>query len=312
MSETTSVFSLAASAYNTYPSEAVTCYLRPAPVSGKGSALVSLPAALRVEGFSLRGSNDHSEQSLYSVETADHNQVVWEWEPQGASGELEIVARVDALAPEGALVCQACQLDGDHRTCEEMELRVIVRRVAESMKYLPEIYASDDFTNRFLMLFESFWKPISRQIDAIPCYFDPHLTTPAILPWLAGWFGLEWDENLPEKRKRDLLAGIFPIYAHKGTCQALALFLKLFTGGVVEIKEHRDSNFTLGKEAYLGYQIALGTENAPHTFDVSLQVPAASIDEGEMERGRYRQRVEAMINLYKPAHTVFHLDLEFV
>lgn len=309
MSDAVSEFSLAASAYNLYPSEALTYRLRPLSGTAAGSARVSLPPGLEVEHFALSGAS--ARHQLFASESVAGSQVTWEWDQDGPCGELVIDARVNGGAVDGVLVCQASQFDAQGSVAADMELRVAVRRQAKSMAYLPEIYAADDFANRFMMLFESFWTPISQQIDQVPNYFDPYLTTPEMLPWLAGWFGLEWDENLPVERKRDLLARIFPIYAHKGTGPALALFLKMFTGGEVEITEHRDTNFSLGQTAYLGYQMALGTDNSPHTFDVRLRVPPEAAPAGQSARDQYRQRIEAMINQYKPAHTVFHLDLHF-
>ncbi len=310
MSTAADEFSLAASVYACYPAEAVTWSLRPLTNSGAGQAWVNLPVELRVEHFALQNAGPH--QQVYASEGVDGSQILWEWGQGGATGELEIRTRVDGRAASGVLVCQASQVDAHEHVLADMELRLVISREAHSMKFLPEIYAADDFTQRFMMLFESFWKPLSQQINQIPEYFDPYLTTPEMLPWLASWFGLEWDAALPEDRKRDLLARIFPIYAHKGTGHALVLFLKMFTGGEVEITEHRDTNFVLGQAACLGYQVALGTKNSPHSFDVRLRVPAAAARSGEMTRAQYRQRIEAMINQYKPAQTVFHLDLEFV
>ncbi len=312
MSDALHEFSLAASAYTVYPSEAITYRLRPLSGSGAGSARLTLPGELHVEQFALQGDAAQTDQRLYASENTCGSQITWEWDADGASGELVLSTRVDGRAANGVLVCQASQFDAQGGVAADMELRVTVNRQAESMRYLPEIYAADDFTNRFLMLFESFWKPISQQIDQVSCYFDPALTTPEMLPWLASWFGLEWDATLAEDRKRDLLAKIFPIYAHKGTRQALALFLRMFTGGVVEIKEHRDTNFVLGQAAFLGYQIALGRDNSPHSFDVRLRVSAGTVRNEKIAREQYRQRIEAMIGRYKPAHTVFHLDLQFV
>jgi phage tail-like protein len=309
MSDALHEFSLAASAYTVYPAEVISYRLRPVLEPGAGSACITLPAGLQVEHFALQGAAE--QHQLYATESENSSQINWEWDEAGVCGELVIDARASRQAASGVLVCQASQLDGQGHLVADMELCVTLKRQADSMNYLPEIYAADDFTNRFMMLFESFWKPISQQIDQVSCYFDPYLTTPEMLPWLAGWFGLEWDEALSVERKRDLLARIFPIYAHKGTAQALELFLKMFTGGEVEITEHRDTNFVLGTAAYLGYQIALGTGNAPHSFDVHLRVPPGSVQDEKLAREQYRQRVEAMISKYKPAHTVFHLDLQF-
>lgn len=305
-------FSFAADVYNCYPAEPVRFYLRPG--AQPGSAQVTLPAALRVTYFGLLGSDGlekSPEQRIYATEQHDGTAIGWEWGQEEPAGELMILTRVDPRTGEGALVGQAQQFDETGSPVANAQLRVVVKRYAESLNYLPELYHEDDFTNRFLMLFDSFWKPISQQIDHVPYYFDPYLTPPEFLPWLASWFGLDFFDGLPEARKRDLLAKIFPIYARKGTRQALVTCLKMFTGGEVQIYEHRDTNFVLGKTSRLGYQVALGTENKPHSFDVHVTVPASAIPGGDAGQEPYRKQVEALIGMYKPAHTIYHLELTF-
>lgn len=305
--------SFAADAYNRYPGEQVQLFLRLNDAPARGSAQVVLSEPLRVEYFGLNVNAEAESQQVYATDDSQHIRVFWHWDQIAPNlrMELTITARLDAAAPEGFTCCQALLLDADGKTMDATGIRLMVRRQANSLRYLPEIYSEDDFTNRFLMLLESFWTPISQQIDQSSCYFDPYLTPSRLLPWLGSWFGLEFDDSLPEARKRDLLAKILPIYAHKGTRQALVDFLSLYTGGTVEIVERRDTNLVLGPSACLGCQVALGKDNHPHSFEVHLSVPAATVGESAESRERYHKRVEALISQYKPAHTVFQLDLQY-
>lgn len=303
-------FSFAADTYNRYPGEVVRFFLRAGGRFPAGCAQVVLPPSLHVETFGVRRQT--SEQRVSAAEYQQETWLVWEWGSEGLEpgSELEVQARVEAGTPNGPVISQARLLDANGETVYETSLQIMARRSAEPLKFLPEIYRQDDFTSRFLMLFESFWKPISGQIDSMPCYFDPHLTPAEFVPWLASWFGLVFDEDLSEAHQRDLLSRIFPVFASKGTPQALVTFLSMYTGGSVEISEHRDTNFVLEPSTSLGYQIALGTNNHPHTFDVRIRVPAPTED-GPAVREQLRKRIESLIATYKPAHTRFHLDLTF-
>ena len=91
-------------------------------------------------------------------------------------------------------------------------------------------------------------------------------------------------------------------------------FLRMYTGGEVSVTEYIDSNLVLQNTAHLGYQMALGNENRPNSFDVFLQVPKnviAAGDDQKLLRQQYTRRVEALINMFKPAHTYFRLKIDF-
>ncbi|MEA4909111.1 MAG: phage tail protein [Anaerolineaceae bacterium] len=305
----------AADRYNTYPSEPVQFYLRPAfgDIPPGYSVQVELPPALRVEDFQL-SNRDHGQQ-VWAGERAGATLLHWQWDWMAPSlcSELVVRARVLPETPQGALLCRAWLVDGQGNLAEPCGVQVQVKRTAEMLRYLPEIYTRDDFTNRFLMLLESFWKPISQQIDQMDCYFDPGLTPAGFLPWLGAWFGLELDENLSEAAQRRMLANIAPIFALKGTQQALESFLAQYTGGKVSVTEQRDHNLVLGAGARLGYQVALGTDNHPHTFHVVVCLPAQHALHGGEEsllRQQYYRRIQALIDLFRPAHTIYHLEIQ--
>jgi phage tail-like protein len=310
------ILSFAADKYNSYPAEVVRFFVHPdfAEISPGGYIQVLFPPELRVENYDL--ANHAHGQQVFSSEQSGNTLLRWEWASHAASFESELVitTRVSANAPSGYLTSQVSLYNPHGNPVFLEDLRVKVNRLAESLKFLPEIYQRDDFTSRFLMLFESFWKPISRQIDSAYTTFDPYLTPPEFLPWLGSWFGLVLEDDLPEERKRDLLAQIAPIFAKRGTKQALITFLKMYTGGEVDVTEYIDSNLVLQNTSHLGYQMALGHANRPNSFDVFLQVPKEAVpagDDEKLRRQQYARRVETLINMFKPAHTYFRLKIDF-
>ncbi len=205
-------------------------------------------------------------------------------------------------------------------TVRDQETAVVhVEAKSRALKYLPSIYRDDELMGRFLMLFESFWEPVGRQIDGLSYYFDPEITPSEFLPWLASWIDLILDEQWPEDRRRKLLQSAIPLFRKRGTRQGLAEYLEIFAGVQPEIVEYRAQNFRLGMAGQLGSGIALGKDNVPHTFAVRLQLPpvkrsgaANDSDSGQAERQELlRQRkIEAIINAQKPAHTRYRLFLD--
>ena len=67
------------------------------------------------------------------------------------------------------------------------------------LTYLPSLYADDPFLGQFLMIFDSLWQPMERQLNQLYAYFDPRLTPSEFLPWLSTWVDLVLDENWPEE-----------------------------------------------------------------------------------------------------------------
>ncbi|HEX2981253.1 MAG TPA: phage tail protein [Anaerolineaceae bacterium] len=295
--------SIAADVYNRYPSEALTFSVRPdeGVFPAGHTLLVSIPPEMKVDDFSFSASGQDGRLS----EHAKAAELRWVM----PHGELLIHARVDAGAPEGHYLALASAVSPEETITYQTGVQIMVKRYAETLRYLPEIYTRDDFTNRFLMLIESFWKPISQQIDQTSNYFDPRLAPTEFIPWLGAWFGLALEDDLPENTKRQILNRIAPIYARKGTRQSLETFLRLYTGGEVTVREHRDENLVLGESARLGYQIALGKNNHPYSFDITIQAPVKDQEGASISPEQYRRRVEALIDLFKPAHTVYHLDI---
>ncbi len=186
-----------------------------------------------------------------------------------------------------------------------------VKANASYLQYLPELYSYDDFVNRFLMMFESFWKPISQQITQVEDYFDPSLTPESFLNWLASWVGMQIDETFPKERIRLLIRNAIPFYHSRGTAKSLQFFLEMYSGGKVEIQELKAQNMVIGGIMGMGDGMALGKNNKPNTVLVNMTVPASELERTGFTKEKYEMKINSFIRSIVPAHTVFSLSCKF-
>ena len=308
--------------YRRYPGEAVTFYTR-VDVQRVLPALtvrVSLPPGLEPEDSRVvAGAWEGDGNALLEVEPDEGgSHFVWRIEtpaglPAGSRYEFQVRARVAptgedvTLESRAAAVCDAAQ-----RAAEET-VAIAVSARGRYLDYLPALYHDDELMSRFLMLFESFWSPLERQIDHLSFYFDPRLTPADFLPWLASWLDLTLDERWPEEKRRRLVCAAVSLYRKRGTRRGVQEFLALYTGKRPHIIEHRAENFRLGAGALLGPGIALGLDNKPHTFTVALRLPplpALDEEERRQKESDRRRIIESIIESEKPAHTSYNLRLE--
>ena len=113
------------------------------------------------------------------------------------------------------------------------------RPTACRLHLAPQAADSTWYPNRFLA-------PLESQVAQSDGYYDPDLTPEGFLPWLATWIGVAWDDSLPVARQRRLLGEALRLYQKRGTRAALEEYLRIYSGGEVEIVEHRAQNFSLG------------------------------------------------------------------
>lgn len=107
----------------------------------------------------------------------------------------------------------------------------VVRRVrldfprATSLEHLPDVYRenpqAEDFTERFLSLFDSSIADLDRVIERYPALLDPTGVPPQLLPWLAGFFDIALDPTWDEVRRRKILELAPEIYRLRGTPKGL-------------------------------------------------------------------------------------------
>ncbi|MCX6006935.1 MAG: phage tail protein [Chloroflexi bacterium] len=166
------------------------------------------------------------------------------------------------------------------------------------MDYLPAMYRDDDFTARFLHIFEDIMQPIESIVDKMYFRFDPAITDESFLPWLSTWVGTIMDERWPEERRRQLLASAVELYRWRGTKLGLMEYLRIYTGVVPQITE--PSIFSKGGGASVKSQAAsAGLE--PHQFIVEIEGTVKGTIDPEI--------VKAIIESQKPAHTIYILKM---
>jgi phage tail-like protein len=304
--------------YNRYPGETFTFFTR---VTGQEPVSdlilrISLPPGLVLDGYQAPPQQNGSGPQV----EVSHNThyLVWTFEgglSAGDSHEYQSTATIAATQQDLNLSSQATLTTTDGTILAKETTSISVRAKGEYLHYLPAIYEKDELMGRLVMLFESFWSPIDRQIENVHYYFDPRTTPPSFLPWLASWLDLELDERWSEAQVRQLIRWAIALHRSRGTKWGLLKYLEIYTNQKAEIIEHISNNFVLGAEARLGSAIALGQGNIPHTFSVNLRLPqpdATNQRERAREENLTRRTIESIIEMQKPAHTVYTLNLEFV
>lgn len=290
-----------------YPGERVTWYTRlQASEAWPGFTLqISLPEGL-LPGVA-RASNDALPQVVQGQGGSFLLYQVAEGLRAGDCYEYQVETRIAPTQQDAVLESRAVvTLENGEASLAETAT-VTVTAHGRYLKYLPALYQKDELMGRLLMLFESFWAPLEEQIGGLSLYFDPRMTPPDFLPWLASWLDLALDERWPEERRRLLLRSAASLYRQRGTRRGLQDYLEIYTGERAEIIERRANNLRLGPGARLGPGVALGTGNEPHTFTVSLRLPPEEDARREEERHRM---LEAIIEAEKPAHTGYTLELQ--
>lgn len=274
---------------------------------------VDIPLDIEVTGFELP---ENLGRPAPLTELSDTRLIAWEIEgdfPAGGSYDFAILARVSWRHHEVAeretelqsLAEVIATAQGGTRTYVRETITLLIPGRARYLKFLPSIYRDDALIGHILMMAESMWGPIERQISDIHHYFDPMVMPMGLLRWYATWVDLALDPRWPEAKQRRLLSKIVSFYRRRGTPGGLADFLELYTGVKPRIAEKRARNFTLGKSALLGPSIALGTDNVPHSFSIALRLPQVPDEEAETRR----RVIESIIEAEKPAHTSYTLEI---
>jgi len=307
------LLSLVVDRYNCFPGELLTFDLRficPQPPMGELQFI--LPRVMKIESFDL--PTGVSDQILSLVEREQElilTVPLKAYFEQNQVYQIKIRVRVNTFYFNQYLLIRSLLMDGGKQILASEDLQVAVYGKGNYLKYLPEIYENDDFVGRFLMLIESFWKPISQQIDHMDLYFDPYLTPEVFIPWLSSWVGLPVDSLLPIERVRAILKNAMVFNQCRGTRQALQTYLEIYTSGKVEIQEKRSKNFILGEKSDLGVEIALGTENQPNSILVHIDVPAGELERIHYSQEMYQRKMMSIVKTMVPAHTVYEVNCVF-
>ncbi|MGA5565687.1 phage tail protein I [Streptomyces platensis] len=90
--------------------------------------------------------------------------------------------------------------------------------------------AADDFTERFLSLFDATLAQLDRVIERYPALLDPAGVPDRVLPWLAGLLGLSYEAGWDARTRRKLLVAAPELYRRRGTPWALREAVRIVFG----------------------------------------------------------------------------------
>ncbi|MFE2216586.1 phage tail protein [Streptomyces canus] len=110
-----------------------------------------------------------------------------------------------------------------------------------SADLLPAVYRqdplADDFTERFLSLFDSVLEDMDRAVERHPALLDPTGTPDSVLPWLGNLLGLRFPPALTPATRRALLHEAAGLYRLRGTPEALRRTMLVLFGITPVVQE---------------------------------------------------------------------------
>lgn len=211
---------------------------------------------------------------------------------------------------------------------------------------LPAIYRATDDSGQLRALLTAFERlllasgdpnspSIADEIDAIPSLFAPLGVEPSaqwptasgpariqsdkrppaperFLPWLAQWVAFTPYRYFSADELRRIVAGIVPLYGRRGTREYMQELLVLCFGEIeaLSIDENPVHGFVIGR-AQLGVDTVLAVSE-PFRFRVEIRLRARAADgahEGYEGRQDLEERVRAVVEFARPAHTEYELVL---
>jgi len=214
-------------------------------------------------------------------------------------------------------------------------------RLSRLMEYLPAVYHGLDdsdqppLLNYFLLAFEkvllgrqdhsvhaepgkpgpkgSWFESIEDEVADLHLLFEPDHTPEPFLAWLAGWAALSLEASVRLEKRRELVANIIPLYRIRGTKAYLEKLLELHleAGAEVAVEDEELPHLQVGRHSTVGKDCYLGG-GAPHFFRVALELPErVELREPDWHRMESQcQLARRVIDLAKPAHTLYELKIE--
>ena len=148
---------------------------------------------------------------------------------------------------------------------------------------------------------------ITDKLESTHTYYDPRESPEEFLPWLASWVALTLDIDWDESKKRKLIRSAAENYRRRGTRRAIEEVLHIFLDNSVRIEENAwpYPGFCIGVTSSIGEDtIVLPRIDLDHCFMVHIPVAPDDITEEMVVK------VHNIINLEKPAHTMYFLQFQ--
>jgi len=103
-----------------------------------------------------------------------------------------------------------------------------------SLERLPSVYReapeAEDFSERFLSLFDAAIEDLDRGIERFPALLDSDGVPEAVLPWIAGFLDIVLDPAWDIQRRRAIIAAAPSLYKKRGTPAGLRQAINLVFG----------------------------------------------------------------------------------
>jgi phage tail-like protein len=249
----------------------------------------------------------------------------WQTAPPGVTDFL-----VDQ--PPGRYVTVRARLSGDTSATPVLHRVRLDFPRSTSADLLPSAFrqdpAADDFTERFLSLFDASIAELDQVIERYPALLDPTGVPDQALPWLAGLLGLSFEAGWDSDTRRALIAAAPELYRRRGTPWALARAISIVFGvapvidelagdrhwaqvrprsapvgarglGSVRLFSQSSTRFRLGGSTVGAAPLrSFGTPDADplteHAFRFRILLPAGSADVDAVRR---------LVDRQAPAHT---------
>lgn len=136
--------------------------------------------------------------------------------------------------PPGRYLFVRVRLTGDGKATPRVRrLRLDFQR-ATSLDLLPAVYRetpeAEDFTERFLSLFDSTVADLDAAIERYPALLDPAGVPEEVLPWLGSFLDVSLDRSWGTEQRRAILRAVPELYRRRGTVEGLRLAVRLVFG----------------------------------------------------------------------------------
>jgi phage tail-like protein len=150
------------------------------------------------------------------------------------------------------------------------------------LQFLPGVFSDSDFLKRYLLIQESILAPLEWGIDSFEQFYNPDVTTPDWLQWIASWFDVYLHPAMPLERQKAVVSELGQVYRARGTRRCLIRVLQAYFDVEPQIVEHDDP---------------------PSSFTVKL--PLSKKENTQLNR----VLAERLIDTLKPGYTSFKLEI---
>lgn len=241
--------------------------------------------------------------------------------------------------PPGRYLYLRLRLKGDGRATPFVRrVRLDFPRVT-SLDFLPTVYRdtpeAEDFTERFLALFDASIGDLDRAIERAPALLDPEGVPDDVLPWLGSFLDLAFDPAWGPDLRRKVLAALPKLYRRRGTVAGLVEAIKLIVGvepAIQEMASERNWGSLSGggdaprqNGAFLGAMRLFGRSQARFRLNTSAlgRAPLRSYGNPDhdpllaqvfrfrvlvpphgLTSENARRQLERLVTSQKPAHTI--------